>query len=64
MSNITGGWEAQGGPLHPPDFDRGWRHPPGPPLKPPLHQRVFFGTLETLAFFKLHIIWTPCRFLL
>ena len=29
MSNITegwqksGGWEAQGGPSHPPDFDRG-----------------------------------------
>ena len=24
----SGGWEAQGGPSHPPDFDRGWRHPP------------------------------------
>ena len=32
----SGGWEAQGGPSHPPDFQRGWRHPPGPLLKPPL----------------------------
>ena len=33
----SGGWEAQGGPSHPPDFDS---HPPGPPLKPPLGERL------------------------
>jgi len=28
-----GGWEAQGGPSHPPDFDRGVAPPPRTPLE-------------------------------
>ena len=30
------GWEAKGVPRYPLILTGGWRHPPGPPLKPPL----------------------------
>ena len=51
VAKNQGGGKHRGVPRTPLILTGGWRHPPGPPLKPPLHRRLIFRIMHSYSTF-------------